>query len=64
MAKETSIYGKRGQRLVSATGSSQDLTRKVSKTCRCIRRGSGVAFESGKDDLIMPYRRGHVQHDG
>jgi len=55
----------KGEGIVGTTGSSQDLTRKVNKTCRCVIWGlRGIRSESDKHDLIMSRRRGHIQHDG
>jgi len=56
---------KESEGVIGATWSSQNLTKKVSQTCGHVRwELGGVGSESGKHDLIMSSRRGHVQYDG
>jgi len=55
---------KEGEGIICATGSSQDLTGKVSKTCKYVRWGlGGDGSERGNHDSIMSHRWGYVQRD-
>ena len=59
------FMAKVGEGVTGATWSSQDLTGKVSKICRYVRRGLGEdGFKGDKHDLTMSHRRGYVQRDG
>ena len=56
---------KKGKDIANAIGSSQDLTRKVSKTYRYVKRGlEGDGSKDSKHDPTMSRRRGYVQRDG
>jgi len=56
---------KKGEGVVGAIRSSQDLAGKVSKTYRYVRRRlEGDGSESDKHDPIISYRQGHGQRDG
>ena len=56
---------KEGEGVASATGSSQDLTGKVSKTCRYIKRELGREWsKDGKHDPTISHKRGYVERDG
>jgi len=55
----------KGEGVVGATKSSQDLAGNVSKTCYYIRRGLGEdGSKGGKHDPTKSCRRGDVQRDG
>ena len=56
---------KEGEGVAGATGSSQDLIKKVNKTCMYVKRGlRGDRFKGGKHDPTVSRRRGYVQRDG
>ena len=62
--RKLQLMAKEGEGVVGAIESSQDLTGKVSKTCRYVKRELGRdGFKGNKYDPIMSHRRNDVQCD-